>query len=81
MKPARPRPALLAMRLQTGKYRHDAELGLEKRCATCGDYYPADTEFFFAGSDGDGLHCSCKDCHKQSYQRARQRRRALDATT
>lgn len=73
-------PELLEARIGSGKYRRDPILGLEKRCAACREYFPADSEFFFAGSDGDHLHCFCKDCHTQSRHRAAERRSAPLAT-
>ena len=37
-------------------------LGKEKLCKKCGEYWPADEEFFFKGNDSDGLHSWCKAC-------------------
>jgi hypothetical protein len=43
-----------------------SELGMEKRCLTCGEYWPADTEFFDAcRSSGDGLSLRCLACIKE----------------
>lgn len=58
------RPALLQRRLTNGGYRFD-ELGeLEKRCAACREYWPADNEFFHTGPGyDDRLHCYCKACY------------------
>jgi len=43
------------------------ELGLEKRCARCREYYPADEEFFFAQKGNapgvPPLHSWCKACY------------------
>ena len=36
------------------------ELGLEKLCARCHEFWPADTEFFHR--KGTGLHSYCKAC-------------------
>jgi hypothetical protein len=41
-------------------YRVDRLLGREKRCSRCGEWWPADTEFF--NRQGAGLHCWCKAC-------------------
>lgn len=39
------------------------DLGLEKRCSRCGEYWPADTGFFLQRAEsGDGLHNWCKAC-------------------
>lgn len=46
--------------LRAGRLR-ETELGLEKRCSVCGDYWPADTEFFYA--KGAGLMSCCKACY------------------
>ncbi len=41
-------------------------LGLERRCAKCGEFWPADTEFFLPTTTGAGvLHCWCKACYKE----------------
>lgn len=41
------------------------ELGEERRCLSCGEYWPADTEFFEAKtSRRDGLSARCIACIK-----------------
>lgn len=41
------------------------ELGEEKQCTSCGEYWPADTEFFTAmRSSKDGLSPRCIACIK-----------------
>lgn len=41
----------------------ETELGLEKQCTRCHDFWPADAEFFYAaGSAKDGLMSECKAC-------------------
>lgn len=73
---------LLEQRLASGKYRYDPDLGLEKRCSACKEYLPADSEFFFAGRDRDGLHCQCKVCNDESRHRsARLRRQQQQSAT
>jgi hypothetical protein len=55
---------LIVKRLNSGAYRRDADGALEKRCTVCRDYWPADSEFFYAGrSESDGLHSHCKACY------------------
>ena len=39
------------------------DLGEEKRCARCGEYWPADEEFFAACKNNkSGLHSYCRAC-------------------
>jgi hypothetical protein len=40
------------------------EIGIEKLCTKCGEYWPADTEFFHLSDTyyGDGLYVYCKAC-------------------
>lgn len=65
-------PELLARRFASGYYRVDDDGGIEKRCSTCRDYWPADHEFFnFNSKESDGLHCMCRDCQKQSTARSK----------
>lgn len=57
------------MGLANGRYQFDEDGELEKRCSHCQEYWPADTEFFFASAHSthrDGLHCMCKACVIQS---------------
>jgi hypothetical protein len=55
---------LLNRRIANGRYRWNEDGELEKRCAQCHEYWPADGEFFFTGRHyPDGLHCYCKACY------------------
>lgn len=50
----------------------ETELGKEKYCKGCDDYYPATKEFFFGTGqfkkDGSpSLEALCKACYKQRY--------------
>lgn len=57
-----PSTMLMADGLVTGKYLYlDDEL--HKRCAKCREYWPADTEFFFALKGGDGTDNTCRACY------------------
>lgn len=57
-------PTLLSKRLRSGKCRFDEFGTLEKQCSRCKEYWPADTEFFYAtSSTGDGLHNWCMACY------------------
>lgn len=50
-----------------GKHRlRDTELGPEKYCNKCGEWWPADTEFFYADKgDPTGLFHCCKTCYEE----------------
>lgn len=48
--------------IKSGLYRQ-TELGLEKRCSACGDYWPADPEFFYP--KGGRLASQCKACFRE----------------
>ena len=71
-----PAPPVLRKRLAEGRYVF-TDLGLELRCPACGDYWPADTEFFFPqpGKTG-GLHCYCKACYREKTRAAQERKAA-----
>lgn len=60
---AKPTPKLLDSRLKRGVYAYfDGEL--HKRCSKCREYWPADSQFFYASaSKDDGLICWCKACY------------------
>ena len=48
---------------ENGMYRRADDGALEKRCAHCRDYFPADNQFFYANrAIRDGLHSYCKAC-------------------
>ena len=58
-------PGLLAKRLASGKARLDPEMGLEKLCSGCHEYWPQDTAFWSARHHPhapDGLQHYCKAC-------------------
>lgn len=63
-KPAAPSAALMAIGLVTGKYQYQDD-ELHKRCSGCGEYWPADTEFFFAAKEGDRLNNKCRACYTE----------------
>lgn len=57
-----PRKGALMRLLATGKYQITPH-GLEALCAVCGDYWPADTEFFHLNPTATtGLQGRCKAC-------------------
>lgn len=61
----RPIPSVNELERDTkeGRYRQ-SEGQLEKRCGACGEYWPADSEFFYRHRTGaDGLQSYCKACH------------------
>ena len=62
-----PPPALLARRLRNGRLRYDEHGALEKLCTGCNEYWPADSEFFYASSSvADGLGARCKACYLEN---------------
>ncbi|MGE6160602.1 hypothetical protein ACLHZ7_08710 [Aeromonas salmonicida] len=68
------KPGLLTKRLATGKARLDPEMGLEKLCTGCSEYWPQDTAFWSAwhhANSPDGLQHYCKACEAE---KAAQRR-------
>jgi hypothetical protein len=61
-----PSRSLLLQRLRTGKYALSPAVGLELQCARCGEYWPADTEFYYAArSAPGGLHSYCRACYRE----------------
>lgn len=48
------------------------ELGMEKQCTCCGEFYPIDKEFFYRngkGLRGQQLYVAqCKDCYVTNYR-------------
>jgi hypothetical protein len=49
--------------MESGRYRHDAELGMMKQCARCLHHLPADHDFFHnCVTAVDGWHAWCKAC-------------------
>ncbi|MFA5824781.1 MAG: hypothetical protein WC825_02280 [Gallionellaceae bacterium] len=60
---AAPSERLKALRFKRGTYRLGEDGELEKRCTKCREYWPADSEFFYAASTGDGLNDCCKACY------------------
>ena len=60
---------ILQRRIVQGKYQFDEFGQLEKRCSICGEFWPADTEFFYAQTDKcDGLKSSCRACNFERLQ-------------
>lgn len=59
------KPTALALKrgLSSGLYQQ-TDLGLERRCSCCGDYWPADAEFF--DRKGGWLTSTCKACFRET---------------
>lgn len=58
-----PKPGALKLGFKQGRYLI-TDIGLERYCGKCEEYWPADTEFFFhAPQTASGLHCYCKACY------------------
>lgn len=63
------------------RYRLDPELGWEKQCTHCLEWWPADGEFFHnAQHESSRLHPWCRDCCGQA-RRDREQRPRLDEWT
>lgn len=59
---------LLQKRLESGKARIDPDMGLEKFCTGCNDYWPQDTAFWSVRNHPnapDGLQHYCKACEQE----------------
>lgn len=54
----------------------NTELGEEVRCASCGDFWPADKEFFYFS--GGKPHSWCKACYLNSPSSARKRAKYVE---
>lgn len=62
------KPGLLEKRLASGKARMDPEMGLEKFCSGCHEYWPQDTVFWSVCNSPkscDGLQHYCKACEAE----------------
>lgn len=56
------KPRLLGLRLAGGSMQMSI-VGLEKRCPRCKEFWPFDTEYFFANAGvTDGLFQWCRAC-------------------
>lgn len=63
--------------VKTGKFKR-TELGLEKRCTTCREYWPADSAFF--GIKNGRLDPNCRAClaEKAMIRRSKKASRTLE---
>ncbi len=57
----------------------ETELGREKLCPACQEYYPLDKEFFYHSghrlkSGERGFESRCKACYKQAYSKRNKRK-------
>jgi len=60
------KPMLLQRRLATGKAVIDDEVGLQKLCPRCLEFWPQDTLFWSPSvREADGLQCRCKACQAE----------------
>ncbi|WP_036180990.1 hypothetical protein [Marinomonas sp. MED121] len=67
------KPGLMERRLANGKAYLDSELGLQKWCSHCEEYWPQDTLFWSVSSHKqDGLQCWCKACQLEHKRNKRQ---------
>lgn len=60
--------------LKSGKFKM-TECGLERRCATCVEYWPADSTFF--GIKDGRLDSSCRACLAEKIMTKRRRLRLM----
>lgn len=65
-------PKTLARGLQAGTFR-ETDIGIEKRCTRCGEFWPVDDEFYSHQRDQNGERASsyCRACFIEKYQRGR----------
>lgn len=71
------KPGLLAKRLASGKAKLDPEMGLEKLCSGCNEYWPQDTAFWSVWNhiySQDGLQHYCKACEAEKAAQRKQRK-------
>lgn len=68
---ATPSLATLTRYRAEGRYRQ-GEDQLEKRCCDCGEYLPADTEFFYRANTLDGLKHECKVCFLENSKKSKE---------
>lgn len=75
------KPRTLARGLASGQYR-ESDLGIEKRCTRCGEFWPVDDEFFSVQREPGGARASayCRACFIEKYQRGRGMRGAQPAS-
>ena len=46
----------------------ESELGMEKRCVACEQYWPADLEFYSSSKSVDGLAPRCRACVAERFR-------------
>lgn len=64
--PIQDRDAMIRRLTRKGTIWRLADLGLEKRCSRCQEYWPADTEFWFSEpQSAGGLSSWCKACFRE----------------
>lgn len=59
----------LVLGLRNGRYRI-SDIGLEKRCPDCGDWWPVDDEFYFVQRERgvERPSACCKACYLARYK-------------
>ncbi|URL05938.1 hypothetical protein L4F92_07605 [Avibacterium sp. 21-595] len=54
----------------------ETELGIELKCSCCGEFYPADKEFFYRCNKSKwGFHSWCKACYESNDKQIAKRER------
>jgi len=56
---------------ETKLYKNEriTELGIERRCPMCGEWLPADDEFYAKGKNGRRLYSYCRACNIERGQK------------
>lgn len=57
-----PPRVIVERRLVTGRFKFTPD-GLQMRCSKCREYWPFDTEFFFASKTPEGAFHWCRACY------------------
>lgn len=62
----------LARGLRTGQYR-ETDLGIEKQCTRCGEFWPVDDEFYPVQREAAGVRAAsmCRACFVEKYERGK----------
>lgn len=58
-------PARTLARVLRAPRHRLSQWGLEKQCCRCSEWWPADTEFYFATEQRGATHCHCRACYAE----------------
>lgn len=62
-------------RADSPHYRRATDGSWERRCSICGDWKPADGEYYYLTREGWIAHGRCRPCHIRRVVEAKQQRR------